>query len=269
MKEFLKKTLPMPVLNLLRESVDTTKRLIDLPAAYFHPWRQQTRKGLTNFYNKNAGDRCFIIGNGPSLKQTDMTKLENEITFGMNRFYMAYETMGFPTTYYVTVNDLVIEQCAQDIQQLKIPRFVSWRGGQKWLQPQDDLYFLYSTYTGPKFAKDIRNRIWESATVTYVTLQIAFYMGFKEVYLIGVDHNFETKGKPNTTIVSEGDDPNHFHPGYFGKGFRWQLPDLEKNEIGYQMAKETFEQAGRKVYDATVNGKLKIFEKRIYEDLFK
>ena len=104
--------------------------------------------------------------------------------------------------------------------------------------------------------------------MTYVTLQIAYYMGFEEVYLIGVDHNFETKGKPNTTIVSQGDDPNHFHPGYFGKGFRWQLPDLEKSEIGYQLAKDTFEKAGRKVFDATVNGKLKIFEKRKYEDLF-
>ena len=268
MKEFIKKSLPVPLLNFLRESVDASKRLIDLPDAYFHTWRRQSRRELAKFHNKHSGERCFIIGNGPSLKQTDLTKIKNEFTFGMNRLYMAYETMGFQTTYYVTVNDLVIEQCADDILQLNQPRFVSWRGGRKWLQPQKDLYFLYSTYTGPKFAKDIRNRLWESATVTYVTLQIAFYMGFEEVYLIGVDHNFETKGKPNTTIVSQGDDPNHFHPGYFGKGFRWQLPDLEKSEIGYQLAKDTFEKAGRKVFDATVNGKLKIFEKRKYEDLF-
>jgi len=268
MKEFIKKTLPEPIFGLLRETLDASKRTVDLPGAYLSPLRSRTRKELTKFHNKHKDQRCFIIGNGPSLQQTDLTKLKNEITFGMNRIYMAFESMGFSTSYFVTVNDLVIEQCAKDIQNLKIPRFVSWRGGRNWLTPEDDLYFLYSTYTGPKFAKDIRNRLWESATVTYVTLQIAFYMGFEQVYLIGVDHNFETKGTPNTTIVSQGDDPNHFHPGYFGKGFRWQLPDLEKSEIGYQMAKDTFEQSGRKVYDATVNGKLKIFEKRNYNSLF-
>jgi hypothetical protein len=101
-----------------------------------------------------------------------------------------------------------------------------------------------------------------------VALQVAFYMGFQEAILIGVDHNFETKGKANTTIVSQGDDPNHFHPGYFGKGFRWQLPDLDMSEIGYQMAKEAFEKDGRKVLDATIGGKLKIFEKVDYNQLF-
>ena len=122
MKEFIKKSLPVPVLNLLRESVDATKRLIDLPDAYFHSWRRQSRRELAKFHNKHSGERCFIIGNGPSLKQTDLTKLKNEFTFGMNRLYMAYETMGFQTTYYVTVNDLVIEQCADDILQLNQPR---------------------------------------------------------------------------------------------------------------------------------------------------
>ncbi|HSM25212.1 MAG TPA: 6-hydroxymethylpterin diphosphokinase MptE-like protein [Anaerolineaceae bacterium] len=223
---------------------------------------------MHKFHNIHSGKRCFIIGNGPSLKQTDLNKLKDEFTFGMNRIYLAFEDLGFSTSYYVSVNDLVIEQCADDIINLKIPRFVSWRSGRKWLSQQENLFFLYTTFTEPKFAKDIRNRLWESATVTYVALQLAFYMGFQEVILIGVDHNFETKGKANTTVVSQGDDPNHFHPGYFGKGFRWQLPDLEMSEVGYQMAKEAFEKDGRKVLDATIGGKLTIFDKVDYNQLF-
>jgi len=93
-------------------------------------------------------------------------------------------------------------------------------------------------------------------------------MGFSEVILIGVDHNFATKGKPNTTITSEGDDPNHFDPKYFGKGFRWQLPDLETSEIAYRMARNAFEADGRKVVDATVGGKLTVFPKVEYNSLF-
>jgi hypothetical protein len=268
MKDQIKRILPVPVLNAVRDSLDAIKRSKEIPEAFFHPWRVTSRKGLDQFRNIHQGKRCFILGNGPSLKQTDLTKLKNEYTFGMNRIYLAFDEMGFETSYYVSVNDLVIEQCANEILELKIPRFVSWRAGKRWLTQQENLFFLYTTYTEPKFAKDIRNRLWESATVTYVALQIAFFMGFDEVILIGVDHNFETKGKANTTIISQGDDPNHFHAGYFGKGFRWQLPDLEMSEVGYRMAKEAFEQDGRKVLDATIGGKLTIFEKIDYNKLF-
>lgn len=268
MKDKLKRALPKPVFNILRDSIDRVKRIKELPDAYMHPWRKQSRKGLEAFHNVHQGKRCFILGNGPSLKQTDLSKLRNEYTFGMNRIYLAFDELGFQTSYYVSVNDLVIEQCAKEILNLNLPRFVSWRAGKKWLSNQEDLFFLYTTYTEPKFAKDIRNRLWESATVTYVALQLAYYMGFEEAILIGVDHNFETKGKANTTVVSQGDDPNHFHPEYFGKGFRWQLPDLEMSEIGYRMAKKAFENDGRKVLDATVGGKLTIFNKVEYDQLF-
>lgn len=268
MKNQIKKILPVSVFNVLRDSLDGMKRINQIPDAYFHPWRKQTRKEILQYHNLHQGERCFIIGNGPSLKNTDLSKLKNEYTFGMNRIYLAFDEMGFDTSYYVSVNDLVIEQCATEIQELDIPRFVSWRAGKHWLSNEEKLFFLYTTYTEPKFSKNIRNRLWESATVTYVALQLAYYMGFKEAILIGVDHNFETKGKANTTVVSEGDDPNHFHPGYFGKGFRWQLPDLEMSEVGYQMAKEAFEKDGRKVLDATVGGKLTIFEKVDFNSLF-
>ena len=99
-------------------------------------------------------------------------------------------------------------------------------------------------------------------------MQLAYFLGFKQVVLIGVDHNFTTKGTPNTTITSTGDDPNHFNPGYFGKGFRWQLPDLDTSEIAYSMAKEAYQRDGREILDATVGGKLTIFPKVAFESLF-
>jgi hypothetical protein len=54
----------------------------------------------------------------------------------------------------------------------------------------------------------------------------------------------------------------------FGKGFRWQLPDLETSEIAYGMARSAFEADGRKVVDATVGGKLTVFPKVDYNSLF-
>lgn len=267
LRETIKRTLPAPLLGVLRDSRDSLVRASQWPAATFHPWRRDTIERLAALKDIHRGERCFIIGNGPSLRQTDLTKLRGEYTFGMNRIFLAFPELGFTTTYFLSVNDLVVEQSAQEIQDLSIPRFVSWRA-RKWLKPQDNLYFLHTTYNGPKFATDITGRLWEGATVTYTALQVAYFFGFSEVVLIGVDHNFVTQGKPNLTITSQGDDPNHFHPGYFGKGFRWQLPDLETSEIAYRVAKQAYEADGRKVIDATVGGKLRVFPRVDYDTLF-
>lgn len=267
MREFLKKHLPGPIQSSIREILDFIGRLPEVPDAYFHPWRRESIQRLQEYENKYQGERCFIIGNGPSLRNTDLTKLKKEYTFGMNRIYLAFPEMGFPTSFFVSINDLVIEQTAADIQQLKMPKFISWRSHQ-WLKPSQDLFFLYTTFTGSKFSKKATGRMWEGATVTFIALQLAYFLGFKEVVMIGVDHSFTTKGKPNETVVSQGDDPNHFSPTYFGKGFRWQLPDLETSELAYRMAKAAFEKDGRSILDATVDGKLTVFPKINYDRLF-
>jgi len=267
MREYLKEHLPTPILTTIRNGRDFINRLPDIPAAYFHPWRRESVQRLQGYRNKYLGERCFIIGNGPSLHDTNLKKLKNEYTFGMNRIYLAFPEMGFLTSFFVSINDLVIQQTAVDIQQLNLPRFISWRS-HRWLQPSQDLYFLYTTYTEPRFSTKATGRLWEGATVTYIALQLAYYFGFNEVVLIGVDHSFATKGKPNETVVSQGDDPNHFNPAYFGKGFRWQLPDLETSEMAYRMAKAAFEKDGRRVLDATVGGKLTVFPKVKYDRLF-
>ncbi|MCC6146328.1 MAG: DUF115 domain-containing protein [Anaerolineaceae bacterium] len=263
----IKKVLPAPVSGVLREGLDMAGRLKMWPGAAFHPWRRDTVKRLAGLHNSRRGERCFIVGNGPSLRNMDLTRLCDEYTIGMNRIYLMFPELGFETSYYLSINDLVIEQCAADIQSLQMPRFVSWRA-RRWLQPDENLHFLYTTYTGPKFSGNAAGRLWEGATVTYTALQVAFFLGFEQVILIGVDHNFTTQGKPNTTVVSQGDDPNHFSPAYFGKGFRWQLPDLETSERAYCMARTAYEKAGRQVLDATAGGRLQVFPKVDYETLF-
>lgn len=249
----------------------TLQRAAQWPLAVLHPWRRESICRLAALKDVHKGERCFVIGNGPSLKYTDVSKLKNEHTFGMNRIYLAFPDWGFRTSYLVSVNNLVNEQCYQDFQTLDMPKFFSWRS-RKLLYPQgrpdENTHFLFTTYTGPKFAHDARERLWEGATVTFACLQLAFHMGFDDVILIGVDHSFASEGKPNTTVVSGGDDPNHFDPGYFGKGFRWQLPDLDTSEQGYLLARMHFENAGRRILDATIGGKLSVYPKIDYNALF-
>jgi hypothetical protein len=187
----------------------------------------------------------------------------------MNRIYLHFPQMGFATTYYLAVNTLVIEQCAEEIRRLEMPRFVSWRG-RRWFKPRDDVVFLDSDYTGPKsFSTDATGRVFEGSTVTFVALELAYYMGFSDVVLLGVDHSFSTQGPPNVTVVSAGEDRDHFSTSYFGKGFRWQLPDLEASERAYRLARQAFESDGRRVVDATLGGKLTVFPKVEYGSLFR
>jgi hypothetical protein len=271
MKQTLKSVLPVPIINFARNTYDSIRRLPQLPSAYLHPWRRESIRRLAELKDVHKGRRAFIIGNGPSLKQTDLSRLKNEITFGMNRIYVMFPEMGFQTTYFCSINDLVIGQFHADILALPMPKFLAWRS-HRHFTPQLPITniptFLYTSYTGPRFSPDVRGRVWESATVTNVALQIAFHMGIQQVILIGVDHNFTSKGEANKTVVSTGDDPNHVSPNYFGKGIRWQLPDLDTSEIGYTLARDFYQKSGREVLDATVGGKLTIFRKVDYNTLF-
>ena len=263
--------MPVPMLQFVRNTYDAFRRLPQLPAAYLHPWRRESIRRLTELKDIHTGKRAFIIGNGPSLKQTDLIKLKDEFTFGMNRIYLLFPELGFSTTYFCSINDLVIEQFSKDILALPMPKFLAWRS-HRHFNPNLPITqlptFIYTTYTGPRFSPDVRGRVWESATVTNVALQLAFHMGFEQVILIGVDHNFTSKGEANKIVVSQGDDPNHVSPNYFGKGVKWQLPDLDTSEIGYALARDAYQKAGRKVLDATVGGKLTIFPKVNYNSLF-
>jgi hypothetical protein len=254
-------------MSFARRAYDAVRRIPGLPGAYLHPWRMQSRRKLAALKDSHKGERCFVVGNGPSLKITDLGKLSNDFTIGMNRIFLAADELSFCPDILVCVNDLVVEQSVSEFENLQIPKFFSWRA-HKWLTMDPYTHFLYTTYTSPRFAVDVSGRVWEGATVTNVCLQLAYHMGFEEVILIGVDHSFATKGTPNTTVESKGDDPNHFSAAYFGKGFRWQLPDLETSEIAYRMAREAYEADDRRILDATIGGKLDIFEKIDYNSLF-
>jgi hypothetical protein len=237
-------------------------------AKSFDPRWSKSVHTLHQYDNIHENKRCFIIGNGPSLRHTDMNKLRSEFTFGLNRIYLLFPELGFSTTYLVSVNDLVLEQCAAEMKGLDLPKFITWRA-RRWFGDDPKVIYLDTDFTGEEgFSPQLASRLFEGFTVTYVALQLAYHMGFEQAILVGVDHNFITQGTANQAIVSQGDDPNHFAPNYFGKGFKWQLPDLVGSERAYTMAREVYSKAGRHLVDATIGGKLTIFPKVDYNSLF-
>src|SRR3546814_11148015 len=72
-----------------------------------------------------------------------------------------------------------------------------------------------------------------------------------------MDHNYARPDHLQSVVTvwtSNGEDPNHFHPDYFGKGYRWHDPMVWRMEVAYRKAREVFEANGRVVKNATVGG---------------
>ena len=123
----------------------------------------------------------------------------------------------------------------------------------------------------PRFSTNASQRMYCGQSVTIINLQLAYYLGFSEVYLIGMDFSYtipDSAKVEGDIITSTEDDPNHFHKDYFGKGKTWKDPKLERVLNNYQLAKAMYEADGRAIYNATAGGKLELFERRDFHDVF-
>lgn len=246
-----------------------------MPVQYFNnqnyiTWFLKHRPSLKQYHNIHNGQDCFIIGNGPSLNATNLDLLKDYYVFGLNKIHLIFEKYHqFQLSYHVTVNPLVIQQIQHELNNnvFKCPSFLSYHASEGIEFTNSKIHKLH-TKNAWSFYKDIAQPIHEGYTVTYVAMQIAYYMGFKNVFLLGVDHNYQQKGRPNEQQEFKGDDVNHFHPDYF-KGMQWHLADMEGNEASYALARHQFHGAGRNIYDATINGKLTIFEKLSFDNALK
>lgn len=228
-----------------------------------------SRRRLRALRDQYQGQRCFIIGNGPSLNAMDLRPLAGEICFSLNRGYLLYDRIGAPSTFHVVVNPLVAEQWTAELERLPCTKLIDW-SLRRFFRPEADIIYWGRPTVSmtPRFSPDPTRDVWSGATVTYVALQLAYAMGFSTVILIGVDHRFQGEGKPHQEVVAAGADPNHFDPGYFAQGARWNLPDLETSELAYALARHNYGLAGRRILDATVGGALTLFPKVEFKSLF-
>lgn len=235
---------------------------------YQRDWLKHSAYKLEKFRNIHEGEDCFIIGNGPSLNKMDLSLLNDYYTFGLNKIYMIFDRNPFQLSYHVAINPLVVEQIKSEMSKLNCESFLSYLPQRKNKIHGDNIYTLGDIIDSQLFYKDITQGLRQGATVTYTAMQIAYYMGFKRIFLIGVDHNFFQQGNPNEKQKMNEDDPNHFDPNYF-KGQEWHLADLENSEVYYLIAKYFYENKGCQILDATINGKLKIFEKISFQEALK
>jgi hypothetical protein len=248
-------------------------RVSDIPHSLlwkYQPAAKINRNNINFYKNIHKGKRCFIVANGPSLLKTDLNLLANEITFGLNRIYLNFSVSSFRPSYFVAINELVLEQFSSEIQRLEMPKFLNWNKRIYFRNQDSKLLFLKPKMViNDFFQEDITKPMVFGATVTNVALQIAYFMGFSQVIIVGMDHDFKDKGTPSKIETRNSErDENHFNPQYFPQGIKWQLPDLLRSEVDYRIARNAFEADGREILDATINGKCDVFTKVDYFSLF-
>ena len=208
----------------------------------------------------------MIVANGPSLNDMDLSFLRREVTIGLNKIHLGLRRFRFYPRYLVAVNRKVIEQACREIAGMRCVKIIGERGAD--LIPENALTYHVATRHPPsRFCRDLEIGLHEGWTVTHAALQVAYYLGSKEVIIVGMDHRFRFSGRPNEARRMSGSDPNHFSADYFA-GRTWDNPDLERSEESYRIAREVFEADGRRVIDATVNGACGVFEKCDYRSLF-
>lgn len=248
-------------------------RIAELPHTVswkYSRFAKENKNRIQEYKDLHKGQRCFILANGPSLANTNLDLLKGEYSFGLNRIYLNFTNSNFRPTYYLAVNELILEQFAEDIAALSMPKFLNWNRRFFYDNSRKDIFFIKSKMViNDSFGTDLTKSIVVGGTVTFVALQLAFYMGFKQAILIGLDHKYVEKGIPSATETrTEKVDQSHFHPNYFPKGIKWQLPDLMRSEIDFSLAKIQYENAGREILDATPGGACPVFHRVEYSSLF-
>ncbi|MCA1851048.1 MAG: hypothetical protein LC647_01240 [Beggiatoa sp.] len=218
-------------------------------------------QALARWKHCYTGWPLLVVGNGPSLNHTPLEELAGIPAIGMNKIDLLFPRVRWRPTMVLCMNRHVLWQHRERLARLRIPLYVSWQS--RWFlrgnQSREVGFFL--NLASDEFSTDIARGVGISGTVTYAALQFAYYMGADPVILVGVDHHFTAKGRPNALVRNDGADRDHFDPGYFDRHSPWNLPDLGASERGYRKARAAFTAAGRTVLDATVAGKLAVFDK--------
>ena len=146
---------------------------------------------LKKFKDIHKGKRCFLVGNGPSVTYEDLDILyrNKEICFGVNSIYRAFDNTLWRPNYYVTVDQYFIEENIEKINDIECTKFFRHleyvkldKSGETY-----DIHFKPAEVHEHKFSMDIEDGVYTGDTVLYDALQIAVYMGFSDIYLIGAD----------------------------------------------------------------------------------
>ena len=239
---------------------------------------------LAALKNSGKGRRAFVLGNGPSLRDMDLSALKNEITIASNGAYKAFQEWGFTPDYLLFEDIEQTEIRGQDIRNIDGPlKIAAIYNAHGIARPWNDLLFMnarladeaYWTDPGIQFSRDFSHSVYLGSTISYIALQLAYHLGCDPVYLIGVDMDYGPLAEqfpPGKIHVSEENidlvNQAHFTKDYYQVGDVIGIPNFDLQNQAFGVARTAFEDAGRHIYNAGIGGKLDVFDRVDFHSLF-
>lgn len=259
------------------EKVDSY-RVIDLHhEVHFIQYVQND--ALAKFKDIHKGKRCFVIGNGPSLRVEDLETLHknHEICFGANKVYRIYDKTNWRADYLGIADYRGALDCMYDLDKISGEIFVGEGCYEYDLFhniPINRFHVIRENYypNYPRFSGDITKGCYAGNTITYqFGIQVAAYMGFSKIYLLGVDHYYSSDditAKENHFIddyykKEEKEKYSEINPVYTGADYKW-----EWQTKAYEAAERYSRKKGFRIYNATRGGKLEVFERVNFDELW-
>lgn len=255
----------------IKKSLVARKQNYDLQ----HFEKTKYGKNLSKLKDKYKGKRCFIIGNGPSLTAEDLDLLKDEYTFAFNRIYYIFDKTEWRPTFYCTQDDKIAKSSQDEINKKIETPYIFAPINLNWFYDIDirtEYYFCQKQAASedecPEFSENIPHEIGVGNTVAYTAVQLAVYMGFEEIYLLGVDHSFRVSQDKNGNVVVDPNAKDYFCAEYNHDKENLFIPKLDVSTLSYISAKKYADGHDVKIYNTTRGGKLEVFPRVEFERLF-
>lgn len=237
---------------------------------------------LRNIHN---GERCFILATGPSIKHQDLKLLRGETCIAVSNFFVHPDYAIIDPKYYciapyhppITEDAWQkwmdeIEKGTRDAKMFFGITDINRNEARGRFKNRDLFYLCFGGLWDRKLPHnvEISRTIPRPQSVTIMALYIALYMGFKEIYLLGCDHDW----------LLHINDSRHFYPekshAMVKSGYdEWFQEDLEEQFQAYitlwrqyKGIREIANRNGAQIFNATEGGLLDIFPRVTYETLF-
>lgn len=217
--------------------------------------------------DKYLGKRCFIVGNGPSLNTADLELISSEYSFGTNRIYKIFGETEWRPDFYFAVDNSFIESSWRELLSLNIGHMFLATDANFDFSVFGDKATRIFEYTKFKvnmwndmtahISTDVSKYFSVGYTVTFTAIQMAMYMGFRDIYLIGVDFDYSVTRDKKGRIKKNDSVKDYF----FGEKYKSTVLNYNSALNAYEVARKYADSHNIKIYNATRGGKLEVFER--------
>ena len=230
--------------------------------------RKQSGICLASLKDKYKGQRCFVIGNGPSLTASDLDMLKGEVTFASNAIYKIFSETSWRPTYYTIIDESVgkREGIVENASKIDCIKFFREQGYLVYRKIGGKNCYIHMWHSrkyldNPQFSEDLLSGLYSIATVTYCMIQIARWMGFDEIYLLGMDNRYKFSQLRDGTIIRNEGVCNYFGEEAKEEPLPKTAPETWEMDVAYEYAEKYSREHGFRIYNATRGGFLEKFER--------